>query len=119
MKINPGNARGLLVPQGDRPFSFVVYSSEIRDFGFFTNFNIVRKELISQIGKIGFKRMKIGLKLFCNSFQTFTMFLLQSLVSFPFALAPSPWWNSSRRLPKPYLASAGIGLSCFVSVPPL
>ena len=33
MKINPGNARGLLVPQGDRPFSFVVYSSEIRDFG--------------------------------------------------------------------------------------
>ena len=34
MKINPGNARGLLVPQGDRPFSFVVYSSEIRDFGF-------------------------------------------------------------------------------------
>ena len=35
MKINPGNARGLLVPQGDRPFSFVVYSSEIRDFGRF------------------------------------------------------------------------------------
>ena len=35
MKINPGNARGLLVPQGDRPFSFVVYSSEIRDFGLF------------------------------------------------------------------------------------
>ena len=34
MKINPGNARGLLVPQGDRPFSFVVYSSEIRDFGY-------------------------------------------------------------------------------------
>lgn len=34
MKINPGNTRGLLVPQGDRPFSFVVYSSEIRDFGF-------------------------------------------------------------------------------------
>ena len=33
MKINPGNARGLLVPQGERPFSFVVYSSEIRDFG--------------------------------------------------------------------------------------
>lgn len=33
MKINPGNARGLLVPQGDRPFSFVVYSSGIRDFG--------------------------------------------------------------------------------------
>ena len=24
----------MLVPQGDRPFSFVVYSSEIRDFGF-------------------------------------------------------------------------------------
>lgn len=23
----------MLVPQGDRPFSFVVYSSEIRDFG--------------------------------------------------------------------------------------
>ena len=37
MKINPGNARGLLVPQGDRPFSFVVYSSEIRDFGLITN----------------------------------------------------------------------------------
>ena len=37
MKINPGNARGLLVPQGDRPFSFVVYSSEIRDFGFGVN----------------------------------------------------------------------------------
>ena len=36
MKINPGNARGLLVPQGDRPFSFVVYSSEIRDFGYLT-----------------------------------------------------------------------------------
>ena len=36
MKINPGNARGLLVPQGDRPFSFVVYSSEIRDFGLHT-----------------------------------------------------------------------------------
>ena len=35
MKINPGNARGLLVPQGDRPFSFVVYSSEIRDFGLY------------------------------------------------------------------------------------
>ena len=33
MKINPGNAQCLLVPQGDRPFSFVVYSSEIRDFG--------------------------------------------------------------------------------------
>ena len=28
---------GLLVPQGDRPFSFVVYSSEIRDFGFYDN----------------------------------------------------------------------------------
>ena len=40
MKINPGNTRGLLVPQGDRPFSFVVYSSEIRDFGL----NIGRKE---------------------------------------------------------------------------
>ena len=37
MKINPGNARGLLVPQGDRPFSFVVYSSEIRDFGGYYN----------------------------------------------------------------------------------
>ena len=37
MKINPGNARGLLVPQGDRPFSFVVYSSEIRDFGYYVN----------------------------------------------------------------------------------
>ena len=37
MKINPGNARGLLVPQGDRPFSFVVYSSEIRDFGWLYN----------------------------------------------------------------------------------
>ena len=37
MKINPGNARGLLVPQGDRPFSFVVYSSEIRDFGLINN----------------------------------------------------------------------------------
>ena len=38
MKINPGNARGLLVPQGDRPFSFVVYSSEIRDFGVLNRF---------------------------------------------------------------------------------
>ena len=40
MKINPGNARGLLVPQGDRPFSFVVYSSEIRDFGLHVLFGL-------------------------------------------------------------------------------
>ena len=44
MKINPGNARGLLVPQGDRPFSFVVYSSEIRDFGL--HINIIRQLFI-------------------------------------------------------------------------
>ena len=90
-----------------------------KSFVFFTDFNIVRKELSSQIGKISFKRMQIGLKFFGNTFETFTMLLLQSLVGFPFVLAPSPWWNSSGRLPKPYLASARIGLSRLVGVAPL
>ena len=51
MKINPGNARGLLVPQGDRPFSFVVYSSEIRDFGLLVSLNIKRTTLYEWIQK--------------------------------------------------------------------
>ena len=49
MKINPGNARGLLVPQGDRPFSFVVYSSEIRDFGLEENKKAVTESLLQQL----------------------------------------------------------------------
>ena len=80
----------------------------------FADFNIVRKELSSKIGKISFKRLQIGFEVFGNTFETFTMLRSQCLVDFTFVLAPSPWWNSSGRLPKPYLASARMtsGLIC-------
>lgn len=52
MKINPGNARGLPVPQGDRPFSFVVYSSEIRDFGEKANGISTSKEIDEKLKTI-------------------------------------------------------------------
>ena len=113
MKINPGNARGLLVPQGDRPFSFVVYSSEIRDFGVQASREAERKTLKKRDLECEDKLEIVGEVLLDMPRETVTAQTVEIMERFKKKNLPASWKTAERALKK-YREMVGARKPCSV-----